>query len=76
MSTTKTNESEFLTTKQAASYLSIKPNTLEVWRVQGRGPTFAQFGRAIRYRVSDLENYALACTRRSTSEYEQRAAGV
>ena len=49
--------SEFLTTPQAADFLGLKKGTLEVWRSQGRGPTFVKLGRAIRYRLKDIEDF-------------------
>jgi len=62
---------QFITTEEAAKYLRLKRSTLEVWRVQGRGPVFVKFGGAVRYRVSDLEMYASACTHENTSQYSQ-----
>jgi len=58
----------FLNTRQAAEFLGLKPGTLEVWRCYGKGPRFGRFGRACRYRLSDLEEYANANTYRNTSE--------
>jgi predicted DNA-binding transcriptional regulator AlpA len=60
--------SNFLNTTQAANFLGLKPVTLEVWRCYGKGPRFARFGRAVRYRLSDLENYITASTHQHTSE--------
>ncbi|HEX3552488.1 MAG TPA: hypothetical protein VIA62_04585 [Thermoanaerobaculia bacterium] len=31
-----------LTTKQAAQYLCLEPQTLEVWRGRGKGPAFVK----------------------------------
>lgn len=60
-------------TPQAAEYLGIKPNTLEVWRVQGTGPTYKKIGRLVRYSADDLDAYLEAQTRRSTSQPTTRA---
>lgn len=38
----------------AAACLNQRPKTLESWRVQGIGPRFLKYGRAIRYRLSDI----------------------
>lgn len=58
-----------LTTNQAAEYLGgLQPNTLEGWRVSGRGVQFVKIGRLVRYRIADLDSYLEAQTRRSTSE--------
>lgn len=59
---------EFLTTEEAAQQLGLKPNTLEVWRHQGRGPIFTKLGRSVRYRQEDIENFIENCRRCSTSE--------
>lgn len=45
------------TTEEAANYLTLKRQTLYVWRMQGRGPRFLRLGRAIRYRQEDLDEY-------------------
>jgi excisionase family DNA binding protein len=63
-------KSNFLDTREAAEFLNLKKNTLEIWRVRGDGPAYRQFGRAIRYRLTDLELYVEKCARRSTSESE------
>ncbi len=61
-------QNEFFNTKEAAEYLSLQKNTLEVWRVKGGGPSFCKFGRAIRYRKSDLDAFVEQCVCRSTSD--------
>lgn len=61
-------ENDFLTTRQAAAIVGLKPNTLEIWRLRGTGPKYIKFGRAVRYRQSDLETYIEAQTRQSTSQ--------
>lgn len=58
-----------VTTPQAAEYLGgIKPNTLEIWRIQGIGPRYKKIGRLVRYSVDDLDAYLAAQSRRSTSQ--------
>lgn len=57
-----TSES-LLTDLQAAQILNIKPQTLAVWRCTGRHDLpFVRCGRAIRYRLSDLEAWVNART--------------
>ena len=41
----------------AASLLALSKSTLSVWRQRGIGPQWARFGRAIRYRIADLEAF-------------------
>lgn len=46
---------DLLDENEAASFLSVKPGTLSVWRSSGRYPIpFIKVGRRIRYRRSDL----------------------
>lgn len=46
-----------LTTAQAARYLSLSPSSLNKMRVYGTGPTAVYFGRAVRYRRDDLDEF-------------------
>ena len=57
-----------LTTAEAAAFLALKKNTLEIWRVQGSGPAFIKLGGAVRYKASDLENFIASRTKASTSQ--------
>lgn len=60
---------KLLDTTQAAEYLGgLQPNTLEGWRVSGRGVPFVKIGRLVRYRTEDLDAYLTAQTRTSTSQ--------
>jgi predicted DNA-binding transcriptional regulator AlpA len=43
--------------REAAELLSLSPSTLASWRSRGRGPAFVRLGAAIRYRMTDLEDY-------------------
>jgi predicted DNA-binding transcriptional regulator AlpA len=63
-----TTPSKFLTTKEAARFIGMKQGTLEVWRVQGRGPRFFKIGRAVRYTEDVLETFLAKSIRASTSE--------
>jgi len=51
-------QSQYLDARQAARWLGLAAKTLEKWRGAGSGPLFHRFGRAVRYRVSDLEHFA------------------
>lgn len=46
-----------MATKDAAKFLGMSRHTLKFWRVQGKGPLYHKFGRAVFYRVSDLEAF-------------------
>jgi excisionase family DNA binding protein len=47
-----------LRTKQAARYLGLSHRTLEDWRQTGGGPRFLKLGRAVRYRIRELDQFA------------------
>ena len=38
-----------LTTAEAEALLKLKPNTLAMWRVIGKGPSYLKIGKAVRY---------------------------
>jgi hypothetical protein len=65
MSTVK--ETNLFDTAAAAAKLTIKKNTLEIWRLQGKGPTYRKIGRLVRYAESDLTAFLDAAARTSTS---------
>jgi Helix-turn-helix domain len=39
----------------ASQYIGCKPQTLRAWRHRKQGPPYIMLGRAIRYRVQDLD---------------------
>lgn len=49
-----TNFNQSLTTPEAAQFIGIKPATLEHWRWEKCGPRYLKLGRAVRYRLEDL----------------------
>ena len=57
-----------LDTRKAAEFLTIKKQTLDLWRSKGTGPSFLKLGRAVRYRQSDLERFLEDRERTSTSD--------
>jgi len=65
---TNHNQNSFLTRTQAADFLNLKKCTLDAWAIRGGGPVFVKFGRAVRYRISDLEAYVKKQTRQNTIE--------
>lgn len=64
---------DLITNKEAAALLKIKPNTLEIWRHQGRGPEYLKLGDApnavVRYLRSEVVKWAAEQTYRSTSAH-------
>lgn len=60
---------KLFTTKEAADLLGLKPQTLELWRMQTKGPAFVKMGRSVRYREEDLQAYIHSLhTQTSTSQ--------
>ena len=52
-----TDVKAFLTSDEAAEYLTLKRTTLEAWRWRGVGPVFLKFGGVVRYRQKDIDDY-------------------
>ena len=46
---------------EAGAFLGIHPRTLNNWRSQKRGPTYAKMGGRVVYRIEDLEAYIAIC---------------
>ena len=55
-------------TKGASAHTGLAESTLEKMRVTGGGPKFCKLGRAVRYRISDLEEYVAERVRENTSQ--------
>jgi transposase-like protein len=49
-----------LNTQEAAAYLGVRPNTLEVWRCKHRGPKYAKLGSRIVYDPEELDAFFTA----------------
>ncbi|HWM92609.1 MAG TPA: helix-turn-helix domain-containing protein [Thermoanaerobaculia bacterium] len=56
------------TTKQAAQYLCLEPQTLEVWMGRGKGPAFVKIGVLVRYERRELDTFIERNRRRNTSD--------
>lgn len=67
------HEDDLLTSAETAALLSIKPNTLEIWRHKGRGPAFVKMGDApqapVRYLQSVVTDWLAQRSFASTSAY-------
>ena len=51
-----------MTTKEAAAYLKISRQFLEIarWRADGSGPDYVKFGKSVRYKQSVLDAWILS----------------
>ena len=60
-----TRNPDLLDTGQAAAYLAVSQNTLEIWRCTKRyAIPYVKIGRKVRYRRTDLDEWLEARTRR------------
>lgn len=46
-----------LTEIEVAARLGLSVATLRAWRIKAKGPRFLRFGRAVRYLVSDVDQF-------------------
>ena len=70
----KHSDSGFLDTRRAADYLSLSHRTLDGYRVSGAGPVFHRFGNRVRYRRSDLDEWAAKRRATTTAEADRLAS--
>ncbi|WP_297322883.1 helix-turn-helix domain-containing protein [uncultured Bartonella sp.] len=49
---------KYLTTREAARYVSLSPRTLEKFRRTGEGPLFRKLGGRVVYAVEDIDVWA------------------
>jgi hypothetical protein len=72
------HSSELLDNEQTSALLSIRPNTLEVWRTKGKGPPFIKYGNnpqaPVRYLRSAVMAWLEEQSYASTSAYSPAAA--
>lgn len=67
---------KLLTNTETAELLGLKPNSLEIWRLQGKGPKYRKIGRLVRYVESDVLEWLNAQTRTSTSQQPLKLASI
>ncbi|OYX72931.1 MAG: hypothetical protein B7Y81_04225 [Caulobacter sp. 32-67-35] len=60
----------YVDVKEAASVVGLSVDYLNKLRLKGGGPTFSSFGRAVRYRLGNLYEWAASKAARSTSDRE------
>ena len=66
---------EFFTTPEAAEYLGVSTQWLEISRHRGTGPIFCKLSRMVRYKRSDLDLFMQERTRTNTIQNAQQAQG-
>jgi predicted DNA-binding transcriptional regulator AlpA len=62
--------------KQAAQYLCLSRSFLRAARVKGTGPQFLKLGRAVRYKIEDLDNWLEGKARKNTINLQPRRLEV
>lgn len=63
----KTTPLRAVSDTEAAEILGVARATLQDWRYRGLGPRYMRYSsRAVRYRISDLEDFMREAERRST----------
>ena len=56
-----------LTVAEAAEYLGLAQSTLNKWRCIGGGPKYLKMGKAVRYRMIDIQKWLKDNQRSHTS---------
>ena len=51
------NKESLLTTEEAGKVLGMSEQTMRIWRIENRGPSFVKINRSIRYLREDLEAF-------------------
>lgn len=67
--TQTTQTATMMTVQQAAMYLGLAVSTLNKWRCHGEGLVFIKMGRAVRYRVRDLDGFIANARATFTASY-------
>ena len=68
------HDTGFFDTARAARYLGLSPRTLDGYRVSGAGSAFHRFGNRVRYRRSDLDEWAAKRRATTTAEADRLAS--
>lgn len=66
--TTVTPARQVFNTVEAAQYLRVSKQYLELLRVQGGGPRYAKLSRAVRYRRAALDDWLIQHERNHTAD--------
>ena len=59
---------DVLDTQQAADYLQVSRQLLELLRVKGGGPRYAKLGRLVRYRRASLDEWLASKEQNHTAD--------
>ncbi|GMV70290.1 MAG: hypothetical protein AMXMBFR77_01290 [Phycisphaerales bacterium] len=67
---------EYMDTRQAAAYLGLSTQRLEIWRCRGGGPVYHKMDNAVRYKRSELDDFMAGLRVANTAEAAQRKGGA
>ena len=70
----RTTQPRFLSTKEAARFLTLSHRTLEDWRLRGDGPPFVKLGGSVKYAREDLETFVSDRRRSNTGQHQRPVA--
>lgn len=66
-------QSDILKTDEVASRLKLSKRYIEALRLKGAGPQHIRIGRAVRYRLEDVNEWVQSRVRKSTSDLGEAA---
>ena len=67
---------KLLTNAQTAALIGVRPNTLEIWRIQGKGPAYRKVGRLVRYVEAEVLSWLDDQMRQNTSQSSRQRAAI
>lgn len=62
----------YFNTKQAAAYLGLSHQYLEIARHKGGGPQYIKLAKAVRYRPADLDDWMERHAQKHTADTKKR----
>jgi predicted DNA-binding transcriptional regulator AlpA len=64
-----------LTTREVAEMLGLKPDTVKIWRMQGKGPKWQKVGtKAVRYSLTAVNDWLNAASKASLASSKLRTS--
>lgn len=67
---------KLLNNVQTATLIGVRPNTLEIWRIQGKGPAYRKVGRLVRYVEAEVLSWLDEQMRENTSQPPRQRAAI
>lgn len=67
---------KLLNNAQTAELIGVRPNTLEIWRIQGKGPAYRKVGRLVRYVEAEVFSWLDDQVRQNTSQMPPHRSAI